>query len=1228
MAKRTMRSIFKRGTAILMLAALFVCTVITTGLVSTEAEAETASSDSTNSTSVEESTVSTETGDLALAGSEAFDLGTVVITDDYLTNSFDLEIAYLTSFDTDKLLAGFRETAGLDMNGATRYSGWENSLIGGHAIGHYMSAIAQAYASLQDGEDGKDELYDICVTMIDGLKECQDAVGTGFIFAAKVIDSDNIEIQFDNVEAGKTDINTQAWVPWYTMHKILAGLIDIYNYTGYDDALTVAEALGDWVYNRVSGWSTATQNTVLGIEYGGMNDVMYQLYGITGNENYAIAAHMFDEETLFEKVLADQDDVLNNLHANCTIPKFIGALQRYILCDGKTIDGEVVDASKYLEYAEAFWTMVIEKHTYVTGGNSEWEHFGEDYVLDGERTQYNDETCNTYNMLKLTRALFMLTGDVKYSDYYENAFINAIVASQNPETGMTMYFQPMATGYFKVYSTEYTNFWCCTGSGMENFTKLSDSIYFKKDNILIVNQYISTVLTWADENVKVTQETDIPYSDTATFTVNLTGGSSADIDIYLRLPDWLADDAVITVNGATYSYETVDNYAVVSGPFADGDTIEIELPMEIVAYNLPDGENTYAFKYGPIVLAALLGDDDMSQTTTGVSVSVPASKSISSDYTTTGTDTINILNGSTVEEFIENINDNLVMTGSDGTLEWTLTNTDANLTFVPHYSQYEERYGIYWTLQESGSDLNVVQYLANKTASRLEANLLDTVQPGYGQYEDDELHSRTDYDNGSEGSMADTTRYALAGGSFSYRMIVDPDEDTSLLLTLAKADNGKTLKISVGDTVIYEETLAYSGSDATYQVEIPISSDVISANAEDVTVTDGTKTVCTFVFESADENDSARLMNFVYTIHSFGTDTSLTVTTDDGTVTANGTDITVDLNEDASEATWNMEIGDEYGYVTVDGSVVDNTATQTVQLNGKYTNVTVVVYAEDHTTTAEYTVQFVTPGEGVRANVDETLAYFVDCGDHDPTTLSDGDLYGTHNSVTEQIYGVDPETGYTWGVVDDTNDQYGGSSISAGVYTANTWCYEYATDDGQAKEETNRYTKNQYESGMDRDIEYAFELENGTYTVEVCFTDPWSCSNNPTVTANAGKDSESIVCSALNLSTSTTATAEVTVTDGELTLSFTTTDLCINLCYIKIGIVSVDEEETEAPTTTEAAEDAEETDAPTTTAADEEESSGNGAVIAVVVIVIAVIAAVVVYFLMKKKKNGGNSPKQ
>ena len=301
-----------------------------------------------------------------------FSMKNVINLDPYCVNALDKDLAYLMAFDTDRLLAGFRETAGLDTGGAKRYEGWESTLIGGHTLGHYLSAVAQAYVNPGVCREDKDKIYGMITALIDGLLECQ-AHSRGkknFLFGAIILDPENVELQFDNVEKDLTNIITQAWVPWYTMHKLLAGVLDTYRLTGYENALTVAKQIGDWSYDRAMGWDEATAAQVIRVEYGGMNEVLYELYALTGEEKYAIVAHYFDSVALFERVSEGSADVLNNHHANTTIPKFIGALHRYLTCHGKTIGGEVVDAAKYLEYAKNFWDMVVERHTYVTGGNS------------------------------------------------------------------------------------------------------------------------------------------------------------------------------------------------------------------------------------------------------------------------------------------------------------------------------------------------------------------------------------------------------------------------------------------------------------------------------------------------------------------------------------------------------------------------------------------------------------------------------------------------------------------------------------------------------------------------------------------------------------------------------------------------------------------------------------------------------------------------------------------
>lgn len=717
-----------------------------------------------------------------------FDMSDIELLDAYETNAFSKEVAYLKKLDADKLLKGFCDIGGVKTS-ATLYGGWENSAIKGHTLGHYLTAVAQAYAT-----SGDKELLNTVNHIVDVLAECQNKE-TGYLAAIP-------ESHYTQIEKGNT---TGTWVPWYTMHKVMAGLIDAYELAGSEKALTVASKLGDWVYSRTSKWTAATQATVLNVEYGGMNDCLYQLYSHTKSENHLQAAHSFDEMTLFDS-LHKGEDVLNGKHANTTIPKIIGALNRYITL------GEAEEY--YLQVAENFWEIVVNNHTYITGGNSEWEHFGEANVLDAERTNCNCETCNTYNMLKLTRELFKITGNSKYSDYYENTFINAILSSQNPETGMTTYFQPMATGFFKVYSTETGHFWCCTGSGMENFSKLDDSIYYKDKDSVYVIRFTSSKLTWEEKGLVITQDADIPMNDTATFTIN-TSGKDVKADIVLRVPDWVAGDVTVTINGKASNASAVNGFIRLSYTWKDGDVIKYTMPMEIVAYDLPDNENVVAFKYGPIVLSANLGNESMTTGTTGVNVTVPTALSSISDVIK--------VNG-TIDTWLANIKDNLVRKA--GTLEFTLKNADRTLVFTPHYQQYQNRYGIYFELvdentkvEEDESDKYIV---------------IDSLPVANDQYE---------FSHNMVGDLTNTGthkglnyRDAAPGGYFSYDMAVDNTTKNYICVKFFSGDAGRAFQILVDGVVLKDVVLENVDPDNFYDMYIEIPTDMVKGKNK-ITIT-------------------------------------------------------------------------------------------------------------------------------------------------------------------------------------------------------------------------------------------------------------------------------------------------------------------------------------------------------------------------------------------------------
>ncbi len=710
-----------------------------------------------------------------------FSMGDVELLDPYTQNAFSLEVKYLKSLDAEKLLKGFCEIAGVESD-ATKYGGWETSAIQGHTLGHYLTAVSQAYAT-----SGDEELKKIADRIVEVLSECQNKE-TGYLAAIP-------ESHYEQIEAGNT---AGTWVPWYTMHKILAGLVDTYELTGNEQALAVASNLGDWVYSRTSKWDDAMQTAVLNVEYGGMNDCLYQLYKNTKSEKHLSAAHSFDEITLFD-ALYNGEDILNGKHANTTIPKIVGALNRY------TVTGE----EYYLQTATNFWEIVIKNHTYITGGNSEWEHFGESGILDAERTNCNCETCNTYNMLKLTRELYKITGESKYADYYENTFINAILSSQNPETGMTTYFQPMATGFFKVYSSATEHFWCCTGSGMENFSKLDDSIYYKDENNIYVTQFTSSKVNWAEKGLVITQNAELPN---VTFTINGSGKA----DIALRVPDWCADDPTVTINGEKIKVRTKDGFITLSREWNDGDIVEYNLPMQVVAYSLPDNENTVAFKYGPWVLSANMGDNEMNTTTTGVNVTIPLLDANLSD--------VLIIKDGTIKNWLKNINENLVQEGN--ALKFTLKGTNQNLVFSPHYKQHENRYGIYFTLV--GKNTEIKENEADKYI------VIDSLPVANDQYE---FSHNLKAENSNTGNFKGLMfRDATPNGQFSYEMAVDNTTTNYLAVKYYSGDVGRHFTILVDGTLLADVTLEDPNPNGFYDVYYKIPAELIN-DKEKITVT-------------------------------------------------------------------------------------------------------------------------------------------------------------------------------------------------------------------------------------------------------------------------------------------------------------------------------------------------------------------------------------------------------
>lgn len=684
-----------------------------------------------------------------------FELEQVVLTGEYHVNAFAKELQYLNSYDVDRLLAGFRENRGLEAK-AEKYPGWEDTEIRGHTLGHFLTACAQAYSNTKDPMMLEKLSY-----MASELSLCQFESGYLSAFPESLI---------DNIEKKQP-----AWVPWYTMHKIIAGLISVYHATQSRIAFDTVVKLGDWVASRTSRWS--------------------------------------DELPLFEATRQGRD-ILKGKHANTTIPKFLGALNRYLVL------GE--SESFYLEAAKKFWDIVVYHHSYMTGGNSESEHFGEPEVLNSRRTDITCETCNSYNMLKLTRELFKLTRDRKYADFYETNYVNAILSSQNPETGMTMYFQPMATGYFKIYSSPFEHFWCCTGTGMESFTKLNDSIYFHKDNELYINQFTSSKLNWREQQVNLTQSSNIPEHDQVTFKVETEDQQARALKLHLRIPYWVRGEVTVKLNGEPVDTEIKEHCIVISRKWNHGDTLTLTLPMKVFFSSLPDNKNVVGFQYGPVVLSAALGTEDLTLASTGIMVQVPTRRMLVKDFI--------IPTGMSPEQWLDGIERHLVKEGNQLAFKLRNTDEDDRLIFTPHYKQHHERYGIYWNIVEEDSD-ELKRHLERGRLERLvrEATI-DSVQVGNDQYElQHEIKGEETFSGAWEGQNG---RLAHPGGWFSYKLNVVPGSDNVLQVTYFSFNNDRVMNIYANGELLVSEKSAPEWKRDFITKHYPIPAELINGKEQ------------------------------------------------------------------------------------------------------------------------------------------------------------------------------------------------------------------------------------------------------------------------------------------------------------------------------------------------------------------------------------------------------------
>ncbi|WP_328475575.1 glycoside hydrolase family 127 protein [Actinoplanes sp. NBC_00393] len=548
----------------------------------------------------------------------AFPLGQVRLTAGRLMDNQNRTLNYLRSVDANRLLYVFRANHGVSTGGAAANGGWDAPTFPfrSHVQGHFLTAWAQAWAVLGDTTCRDKANY-----MVAELAKCQASNG----YLSGFPESDITAVENRTLTNGN--------VPYYCIHKTLVGLLDVWRYIGNTQARTVLLALAGWVDTRTARLTSAQMQAMLGTEFGGMNAVLTDIYQQTGDARWLTVAQRFDHAAVFNPLAANTDQ-LNGLHANTQVPKWIGAAREY----------KATGTGRYLDIARNAWNITVGAHTYAIGGNSQAEHFRAPNAIAGYLTDDTCEHCNTVNMLRLTRELWVTDPNrAAYFDFYEQALLNHVIGAQNPASanGHVTYFTPLKPGGRRgvgpawgggTWSTDYTTFWCCQGTGVEVNTRLMESIYFYNGTTLTVNLFTPSVLTWSQRGITVTQATTFPASDTTTLT--LSGTMSGSWSIRVRIPAWTSG-ATIAVNGAVQSVAvTPGSYATVTRTWAAGDTITVRLPMRVVMRPANDNPDIQAITYGPAVLAGNYGN---------TTLSAPPTLTVSSVTRTTAT-----ANGATV----------------------------------------------------------------------------------------------------------------------------------------------------------------------------------------------------------------------------------------------------------------------------------------------------------------------------------------------------------------------------------------------------------------------------------------------------------------------------------------------------------------------------------------------------------------------------------------------------
>ena len=596
----------------------------------------------------------------------SFDLKEVRLLPSRFMDNMKRDSAWMVSIETNRLLHSFRTNSGVFAGREGGYmtvkklGGWESldCELRGHTTGHLLSAYGLMYAAT-----GSDIFKLKGDSLVNGLAEVQIALGNGYLSA------------FPEELINRNIAGTSVWAPWYTLHKLLSGLIDQYLYADNAKALDTATKMGNWAYQKLRPLDEATRKKMIRNEFGGINESFYNLYSITGDENYKWLAGFFYHNDVIDQ-LKEKNDDLGTKHTNTFIPKVIAEARNY----------ELTNSIESKELSSFFWHTMINDHTFAPGCSSDKEHFFNPAKFSDHLSGYTGETCCTYNMLKLSRHLFCWTADPSIADYYERALYNHILGQQNPDNGMVCYFLPLLSGGHKVYSTQENSFWCCVGSGFESHAKYAEAIYYHNSKELYVNLFIPSEVNWKDKGIKLRQETSFPKDGTTIMRV--TTDKPTKVTLCLRYPSW-AQAVQVTVNGKKIAVRQHNcSYINIERTWHSGDVIKADYSIKLELQNTKDDSKVAALMYGPIVLAGARGTD-------GMVAPAPTSdpKKYNDYYTYDYHIPKNIRAGlkidtSHIDKYIKRTGKNLEFMTKDGD------------KLLPLYDIHNERYVVYWNIEE------------------------------------------------------------------------------------------------------------------------------------------------------------------------------------------------------------------------------------------------------------------------------------------------------------------------------------------------------------------------------------------------------------------------------------------------------------------------------------------------------------------------------------------------